>query len=66
MSRLPSIESAIDPSLVYYTTPENPKSFAKKILYALDDESFDALNVRNFAKDFTWEARARNFVKILK
>ena len=65
VSRLPSIESAIDPSLVYYATPENPDSFAIEIMRALNDSSFKMQKVKDFAKEFTWEKRAQEFLSIL-
>jgi len=60
-SRLPSIESNINDSLVYFFEPENPSDLAKKIIYALSDQSFNRNRVQNFAKKFTWEARAEKF-----
>ena len=65
VSRLPSIESNIDESLVYYATPENPESFAKEIIKALDDKSFNAQMVKDFAKDYTWKARADKFTQFI-
>ncbi len=65
VSRLPSIESNIDESLVYYATPENPESFAKEIIKALDDKSFNAQMVKDFAKDYTWKARADKFIQFI-
>jgi len=65
VSRLPSIESAIDPSLVYYATPENTQSFAKEIVRALDDTGFDSDQVKDFAKYYTWEYRAKRFMEFI-
>jgi len=65
VSRLPSIESNIDQSLVYYATPESPESFAKEIIEALDDKSFNAQIVKDFAKDYTWKSRADRFVQFI-
>ena len=65
VSRLPSIESAIDPSLVYYATAENPASFAQEIVKALSDDGFDVSAVQNFAKDYTWESRAERFMECI-
>jgi glycosyltransferase involved in cell wall biosynthesis len=65
VSRLPSIESNIDQSLVYYATPESPHSFAKEILNALDDETFDFNKVKDFSKNYTWESRAKNFIEFI-
>lgn len=65
VSRLPSIESAIDPSLVYYATPENPESFAQEIIEALNDIDFDASIVKGFAKNHTWESRAQRFLEFI-
>ena len=65
VSRLPSIESAIDPSLVYYATPENPVDFAQAILHSLDDDTFNIDKVKNFASDYTWESRAKRFIEFL-
>jgi glycosyltransferase involved in cell wall biosynthesis len=65
VSRLPSIESAVDESLVYFAQPENPKSFAKQILKALDDKSFNQDHVQNFAKNYTWEMRAKKLINFL-
>ena len=65
VSRLPSIESNIDQSLVYYATPESPYSFAKEIIKALDDENFNAQIVRDFAKNYTWKSRADRFVQFI-
>ncbi len=62
VSRLPSIESNIDESLVYYATPENPHSFAKEIVNALDDKNFDASKVKAFSESYTWESRAKKFI----
>jgi len=65
VSRLPSIESNIDESLVYYATPENSDSFAKNIIKALDDKNFNAQFVSNFSKDYTWKARADKFAQFI-
>ncbi len=65
VSRLPSIESNIDQSLVYYATPENPHSFAKEILNALDDETFNFNKVKEFSKNYTWESRAKSFMEFI-
>jgi glycosyltransferase involved in cell wall biosynthesis len=65
ISRLPSIESNINESLVYYATPENPESFAQKIIEALDDDQFDEKAVREFAEDYTWECRSDKFIKFV-
>jgi len=64
-SRLPSIESNIDESLVYYATPENPESFAKEIIKALDDNAFDINKVKDFSRGYTWESRANSFMKFI-
>ena len=61
-SRLPSIESAISPSLVYYATPENPSDFAQVIMRALDDDAFEANRGKDFASDYTWESRVERFM----
>jgi len=60
-SRLPSIESNISDSLVYFFEPENPSDLAEKIIYALSDQNFDKHIVQTFARNFTWEARAEKF-----
>ena len=65
VSRLPSIESNIDQSLVYYATPENPHSFAKEILNALDDDTFDINKIKEFSKSYTWESRSKSFMKFI-
>jgi glycosyltransferase involved in cell wall biosynthesis len=65
VSRLPSIESNVDESLVYYATPENPHSFAKEILNALDDNQFDVDKIKEFSRDYTWESRAKKFMKFI-
>ena len=65
VSRLPAIESAIDQSLVYYATPENPNSFAWEIIRALGDKDFDINKVKEFSKDYTWELRAKNFMRFI-
>lgn len=65
VSRLPSIESNIDESLVYYATPENPDSFAINIIKALNDKKFNPQFVSNFAKDYTWKARADKFTQFI-
>ena len=62
VSRLPSIESAISPSLVYYATPENPSDFAQVIMRALDDDAFEANRGKDFASDYTWESRVERFM----
>jgi len=66
VSRLPSIESNIDQSLVYYATPESPSSFAKAILTAIDDKHFDVERVKGFAKNYTWDSRAKSFIDFIK
>lgn len=65
VSRLPSIESNVDESLVYYATPENPYSFAREILNALDDDAFDIDKVKEFSKGYTWESRAKSFMEFI-
>lgn len=65
VSRLPSIESNIDQSLVYYATPESPNSFAKEILDALDDNTFDFNKVKEFSINYTWESRAKSFMEFI-
>jgi glycosyltransferase involved in cell wall biosynthesis len=65
VSRLPSIESNVDQSLVYYATPENPHSFAKEILNALDDDAFDVKKVKEFSRGYTWESRVKSFMKFI-
>ncbi|MDC0239216.1 glycosyltransferase [Candidatus Thioglobus sp.] len=65
VSKLPSIESNIDKSLVYYASPENSKSFAQAIIKALDDVNFDSEYVKDFAKQYTWKARAIKFKEFL-
>lgn len=65
VSRLPSIESNIDQSLVYYATPENPHSFAKEILDALDDDTFDTNKIKEFSKNYTWESRSKGFMEFI-
>jgi len=63
VSRLPSIESNIDSTLVYYARPESPQSFAKVIVAALDDSEFCSDKVRKFAENYIWEERARKFIE---
>jgi len=58
---LPSINSAIDSSLVYYFQPENPQKLAEKIIFALNDDSFCEQTLKEYAQSFTWESRAKNF-----
>jgi len=65
VSRLPSIESSIDESLVYYAVPENPQSFAKGIIKALKDEDFNIQVRKDFAKNYTWESRANQFLQFI-
>lgn len=65
VSKLPSIQSNIDESLVYYATPENAESFAKTILLAIDDVNFDSKYVQDFAKKYTWESRANIFLDFI-
>jgi glycosyltransferase involved in cell wall biosynthesis len=65
VSRLPSIESNVDQSLVYYATPENPHSFAKEVLNALDDDAFDINKVKEFSRSYTWESRAKSFMEFI-
>ena len=65
VSRLPSIESNINESLVYYATPENPHSFAKEILDALDDDTFDTNKIKEFSKNYTWESRSKSFMEFI-
>jgi len=65
VSRLPSIESNVDQSLVYYATPENSHSFAKEILNALDDDSFDVKKVKEFSRGYTWESRVKSFIEFI-
>jgi glycosyltransferase involved in cell wall biosynthesis len=65
VSRLPSIESNIDQSLVYYATPESPHSFAKEVLNALDDDAFDINKVKEFSRSYTWESRAKSFMEFI-
>jgi len=65
VSRLPSIESNIDESLVYYAVPENPQSFAKGIIKALKDEDFNIQVRKDFAKNYTWESRANQFLQFI-
>lgn len=64
-SKLPSIQSNIDESLVYYAIPENAESFAEKILLAIDDDNFNRKYVQNFAKKYTWESRANIFLDFI-
>jgi len=64
VSRLPSIESNINESLVYYATPEKPESFAKEIIRALDDD-FDINKIKNFSKNYTWESRSKKFMEFI-
>jgi len=66
VSRLPSIESAIDPALVYYAKPESPSDLAQTIISSLDDDDFDINKVKDFARDFTWESRVRRFMQIIQ
>ena len=65
VSRLPSIESNVDQSLVYYATPESPHSFAKEILNALDDDDFDINKVKEFSRGYTWESRVKSFIEFI-
>jgi len=65
VSRLPSIESNLDESLVYYATPETPSSFAEEIVGALDDNNFRSDLIKDFAKGYTWEARANRFLEFI-
>jgi len=65
VSRLPSIESNVDQSLVYYATPESPCSFAKEIINALDDGTFDVNKVKEFSRGYTWESRAKSFMEFI-
>jgi len=65
VSRLPSIESNVDQSLVYYATPESPHSFAKEILNALDDDAFNINKVKEFSKGYTWESRVKSFMEFI-
>jgi len=65
VSRLPSIESNVDQSLVYYATPESPHSFAKEILNALDDDAFEINKVKDFSKNYTWESRGKSFMEFI-
>jgi len=60
-SRLPSIQSEIEESLVYFFTPENPVDLADKIEFALNDKKFSQKKVKDFARLYTWEARALKF-----
>ena len=65
-SRLPSIESCIDSSIVYYAQPEDSESLANAILYAINDKNFKMDKVRTFAKKYTWEARSKMFLDFIK
>ena len=65
VSRLPSIESNINESLVYYATPEKPESFAKEIIRALDDDDFDINKIKDFSKNYTWESRSKKFMEFI-
>jgi len=65
VSRLPSIESNINESLVYYATPEKPESFAKEIIRALDDDDFDINKIKYFSKNYTWESRSKKFMEFI-
>jgi glycosyltransferase involved in cell wall biosynthesis len=65
VSRLPSIESSIGESLVYYAVPENSQSFAKEIIKALRDEDFNVQVRKDFAKNYTWESRANKFLQFI-
>jgi len=61
VSRLPSIQSNIDESLVYFFEPENPDDLALKIHNAILDSNFEKSKVQNFASNYTWEERAEKF-----
>ena len=64
-SKLPSILSNVDESLIYYAAPENAESFAETILLAIDDVNFDRKYVQDFAKKYTWESRANIFLDFI-
>jgi len=66
VSRLPPITSAIPNELVYFFEPENPESLAKSILFAAKDKKFNKKNVREFARNYTWEKRVENFLSFLR
>ena len=66
VSRLPSIESNIPNELVYFANPESPESLATQIINALNDKNYDLKSVKNFAKNFTWEKRAKNLMDFIK
>jgi glycosyltransferase involved in cell wall biosynthesis len=65
VSRLPSIESNIDSSLVYYSFPDDPESLAESIMTAIDDDNFNPQKVKEFAKNYTWEVRAQKFLDFI-
>ena len=66
VSRLPSIESSIDSSIVYFAKPEDSESLANSILYAINDKNFQKEKVKNFAKNYTWENRSKIFLDFIK
>jgi len=65
-SKLAPIESAIDNDLIYWATPENSNSLSKAIIKAYCDNNYDANKSKEFAKNFTWNNRAKKFIDFLK
>jgi glycosyltransferase involved in cell wall biosynthesis len=66
VSKLPSIESNIDSSIVYFAEPENSEALASAIIQAINDESFKSEKVKKFAEDYTWDVRAQNLLNFVK
>jgi glycosyltransferase involved in cell wall biosynthesis len=64
-SRLPSIESNIPDDIVYYSNPDDPESLASSIVLALEDKNFNSDKVKNFAKKYTWDKRAVQFLDFI-
>jgi len=62
---LPSIKSNISDDLVYFFEPEDAEDMAKKIIFALNDQSFNILKVKNFARNYTWNSRAKKFLRFV-
>jgi glycosyltransferase involved in cell wall biosynthesis len=64
-SRLPSIESNIPDDIVYYSNPDDPDSLASSIVLALEDKNFSSDKIKNFAKKYTLDKRAIQFLDFI-
>ncbi|MCR4333497.1 MAG: glycosyltransferase family 4 protein [Patescibacteria group bacterium] len=67
-SRLPSLREVLDEETAYFFAPDNPKSLAETIIYALahtEESNEKARKALAKVREYTWDERARKILAFI-